>query len=262
MNYQTLDLAIEGGLARLTLNQAAAGNPFNERFCEELSLAVNAIADSSEVRAIVLRANGKHFSVGGDVAMFSQDLDMLPKNILKWTVGLNAGVARLARINAPIIAVVQGTAMGGAVALLAGCDVVFAAESAKFGAAYSQIGFSCDAGATASLASRMGLARARRFLLLGEMLSSQEAVDCGLVDFRTPDDQLEQASNALAIRLAAGPTRAYGEIRRLMAKSQMQAFEAQLEDEAFSLAYAAKSEDAREGITAFVEKRKAVFKGR
>ena len=146
--------------------------------------------------------------------------------------------------------------------MIAGCDLVYCARSARLGSAYSQIGYSCDAGGSFALASRMGIARARRFVLLAEMLSAEEAAQTGLVDFVVDDNVLMAEAEKAAVRLANGPTRAYGEIRRLFIKSLGQPFEAQLEDEAQALSRAAGTEDAREGITAFVEKRKPQFRGK
>ena len=194
--------------------------------------------------------------------MFSRHLDELPLKIRNWTAGLHTGIARLSRLNAPIVAAVHGTAMGGAVALVAGCDLVYAARGASFGAAYSSIGYSLDAGASYTLASRMGLARARRYVLCGEMLTAEEAAVAGLVDFVVDDDAVFAEAEAAALRLAQGPTRAFGEVRRLFRKSLSQPFEAQLEDEAQALSLISGSTDAREGIMAFVEKRKPVFVGK
>jgi len=159
------------------------------------------------------------------------------------------------------VAAVHGTAMGGAVAMVSNCDVVYAGRSAKFGAAYAQIGYSCDAGSSTGLASRMGLARARRFMLLSEMLTAEEAGQAGLVDFVVDDAALQAEAEKAAIKLSRGPTRAYGEIRRVVSRALGQPFETQLEEEAQGLARMAGTADAREGITAFVEKRKPNFKG-
>ena len=262
MTYTSIEFSVTEGLARVALNQPALGNPFNEAFCEEWLQLADDISSRSDIRAILLTANGKFFSVGGDIGMFSSNLDELPRLIKKWTSTLHMGIARMARIDAPIVAAVHASAMGGAVALLAGCDLVYAARSAVLGSAYSGIGYSCDAGASFSLASRMGLARARRFVLMAENLKAEQALQAGLVDFVCDDEAMLAEAEKCAKRLANGPTRAYGEIRRLFKTSLSQGFEAQLEDEAQALSRAAGSADAREGITAFVEKRKPTFQGK
>jgi 2-(1,2-epoxy-1,2-dihydrophenyl)acetyl-CoA isomerase len=261
MDFETIDLVFDGALARLTLNQPELGNPFNATCCREFGAVANRIASNKGVRAILLSARGKYFSVGGDIGWFTEDLDSVPDMVREGTAGLHMGLARLLRLDAPIIASVHATAMGGAVSLLSNCDLVFGAHSARFGAAYSQIGFTCDLGASFGLASRMGIARARRFLILGEMLDATQAERVGLVDQVVDDAELAAQAEQAAIRLSQGPTRAYGEVRRLLARSLSQGFEAQLEDEAQALTRVCASHDAREGITAFAQRRKPAFKG-
>ena len=263
MNYETLELTVdEGGLARLVLNQPALGNPFNAQMCADMSRACSKLLARGDVRAVLLTANGKFFTVGGDINMFARKLDTLPAEILEWTSTLHMGLARLKRMNAPLIASVHGICMGGGVALVGACDVVYAGRSARFGAAYPQIGYSCDAGASFALASRMGIARARRFLLFNEMLSADQALTAGLADYVVDDAALAGTAEQVAKQLASGPTRAFGEIRRLVDKALRTPMESQLEDEAQALSGCAGSLDAREGITAFVEKRTPNFKGR
>jgi 2-(1,2-epoxy-1,2-dihydrophenyl)acetyl-CoA isomerase len=261
VKYESIDLAVSDGVARLTLDQAEIGNPFNEQFCNDWLAVSGELAARRDVRAILLTANGKFFSVGGDIRMFVDQLDELPARIRQWTAALHTGLARFARLDAPMIAAVHGVAMGGAAALIGSCDVVYVGRSASIGAAYPGIGFSCDAGASRSLASRMGHARARRFLICAETLNAEQALDCGLADYVVDDAELAVAAEAMAQQLAAGPTRAFGEIRRLFNKVWSQSLEAQLEDEAQALAAVAGSADAREGIRAFAEKRKAGFVG-
>jgi 2-(1,2-epoxy-1,2-dihydrophenyl)acetyl-CoA isomerase len=262
MSYESIDLSIDDGLARVVLNQPGLGNPFNEVFCREWADLANELSGRNDVRAVLISAAGKFFSVGGDIGMFVGHLDDLPAGIRQWTVGLHMGMARLARLDAPVVAAVHATAAGGAVALVAGCDLVYAARSAAFGAAYTSIGYSVDAGASFNLASRMGLARARRFVLGGETLKADDAAAAGLVDYVVDDGQVLAEAEKAARRLASGPTRAYGEIRRLFRTSLSQPFEAQLEDEAQAIARMAGTDDAREGIRAFVEKRKPKFIGK
>ena len=262
MSYESIDLKVSDGVAHVTLNKPEIGNPFNAVFCAEWLALANELSGRDDVRSVLIKATGKFFSVGGDINMFAQTLDTLPNCIREWTGNLHMGIARLARLNAPIVAAIHATVMGGGVSMIAGCDLVYCARSARLGSAYSQIGYSCDAGGSFALASRMGIARARRFVLLAEMLSAEEAAQTGLVDFVVDDNTLMAEAEKAAIRFANGPTRAYGEIRRLLIKSLGQPFEAQLEDEAQALSRAAGTADAREGITAFVEKRKPQFRGR
>jgi 2-(1,2-epoxy-1,2-dihydrophenyl)acetyl-CoA isomerase len=151
--------------------------------------------------------------------------------------------------------------MGGAAALLAGCDVVMAGESTRIGSAFAKIGFSCDSGSTVTLTARMGAARARRFVMLGEVLKSEEGLQSGLIDRVVPDADLQAKALELALDLANGPTIAYGEIKRLFMRGGFPQLESQLEDEALTLARVSASEDAKEGIASQVERRSPIFKG-
>jgi 2-(1,2-epoxy-1,2-dihydrophenyl)acetyl-CoA isomerase len=261
-DYQSITLDVEGGVARLTFNRPDSNNAMGDDFFREFGLAMNELAGrGSEVRAVLIRSTGRFFSVGGDLSVFTRDLDAARAAVLDGTFTMHPGLARMRRLDAPVIVAVQGTAMGGAVAVLSNADLVISARSAKFGAAYGKLGFSMDLGASFGLASRMGISRARRFLLLAETLDADEAQRVGLVDEVVDDEKLADTAEEYATRLAAGPTRAYGEVRRLLAKALATPFESQLEDEAQSLARMAATADAREGLTSFMEKRAPNFRG-
>lgn len=262
MIFESIELVMDDGLARVTLNQAELGNPINAVFCREWLDLSTVLASEKSLRAVLITARGKFFSVGGDIRMFTRNLDVLPDRIREWTGTLHTGIARIARLDAPTVVAVHGVAMGGAVGLVAACDLVYASNAASFGAAYPSIGYSSDAGTSKALATRMGVARGKRFLLCNETLDVTAAASCGLVDFVVDADVLQAEAEIAARRFASGPTQAYGDIRRLFARVSQQSLEAQLEDEAQSLARMASTEDAREGIQAFAEKRKPTFKGR
>ncbi|HMO47384.1 MAG TPA: enoyl-CoA hydratase-related protein [Rubrivivax sp.] len=264
MSTQAIQLEMQGALALVTLAQAARGNPIDGGFGSEFKLVAAELWDRHQaggLRAVLLRAEGANFSYGGDLKTFFPVRDRLGPLVREWTGQLHMGLQRFWQLPVPVVCAVQGFAMGGGVALLAGADVVLAAESARLGSAFAQLGFSCDSGSSVTLTSRMGVARARRFVLLAEVLSSAEALQAGLVDRVVADDQLQQEASALAQRLAEGPTVAYGEIKRLFAAAGGALLTAQLEDEALTLARVAGKADAQEGIAAMVERRKPVFKG-
>jgi 2-(1,2-epoxy-1,2-dihydrophenyl)acetyl-CoA isomerase len=192
---------------------------------------------------------------------FYPERNNLAPQVRRWTADLHMGLQRAWQLPVPIVAAVQGFAMGGGVALLAGCDVVVASDAARIGSAFAQLGFSSDSGSSITLTARMGLARARRFVLLAEVLTSQEALQAGLVDRVVAKDNLQDEALALAKNLANGPTLTYGEIKRLFLRSGAAQIEAQLEDEALTLARISSSADAQEGVSAMVERRKPVFRG-
>ncbi|CAN7743801.1 enoyl-CoA hydratase-related protein [Variovorax sp. LjRoot290] len=261
-NLSSLRLDIENGLATVTLTQPARGNPIDGDFTRDFKEVFLELWDTQGLRAVLLRAEGSNFSFGGDLKTFHPVRHALPAMVRRLTSDFHVGLSRAWQLPVPIVAEVQGWAMGGAVGLLAGCDVVVAAESARFGSAFSHLGFSCDSGSSVTLTFRMGAARARRFVLMGEVLSSAEALAAGLADQVVPDAQLTDSAREIAVRLATGPTLAYGEIKRLFLRAGHAQLEAQLEDEALTLARISATEDAQEGVAAMFERRKASFRGR
>jgi 2-(1,2-epoxy-1,2-dihydrophenyl)acetyl-CoA isomerase len=262
MKFTAMRLENARGLARLTFTDAGRGNPIDGTFCNEICEAATQLSVDPEVRCVLITAEGKAFSYGGDIGAFMADLQGLPANIKRWTTTLHSAVARLQRMDAPIVSAVHGVCAGGMSALVAGSDLVIAAENVRFVAAYAGIGYNCDAGSSIMYARRMGLGRARKFLLLNETLDAPDALASGLVDEVVPADQLVARAEAVAMQLADGPTKAFGEIRRLLTSAEDQPLEAQLELEAQALARTAATADAREGLTAFSQKRRPLFTGR
>jgi 2-(1,2-epoxy-1,2-dihydrophenyl)acetyl-CoA isomerase len=261
MTFSALRLEVAEGLARLTFTDAPRGNPIDGALCGDLCEAAIQISENPGVRCLLIAAEGKDFSYGGDVRAFAADLDDLPLKIKRWTTTLHSAIVRLQHMNAPVVAAVHGVCAGGMSGFVAGSDLVIAADNARFVAAYAGVGFSCDAGCSIMYSRRMGLARARKFLLTNETLSAAEAVAAGLVDEVLPANQMAAGAEAMARKLASGPTRAFGEMRRLLISAKDQPLEAQLELEAQALARIAATNDARNALTAFIEKRKPVFHG-
>ncbi|MEC7763531.1 MAG: enoyl-CoA hydratase-related protein [Pseudomonadota bacterium] len=261
-DYKTLTCTVDEGLARVTLTEADRGNPIDGDFCQDFCDLSIALSLDPSVRAVLITAEGRFFSVGGDIRSFLASREDLPTKVLDWTAKLHAGISRFQRMNAPVITAVHGDAVGGSVSMVAHSDVNFAAEGTSFVAAFTGIGYCGDSGSTVSLSNRMGLARAKRFLLLSETLSAAEAQDAGLIDFVVPADDLIAQAEKTARKLASGPTQAYGEIKRTILTARTDPFETQLEHEAQGMARLAATDDVWEGLTAFGERRKPEFKGR
>lgn len=261
----SIELEMQGALALVTFSQPARGNPIDGDFTRDFKRVAAELWDrrqAGDLRGVLLRAAGPNFSYGGDLKAFFPVRDRLGPLVRGWTADLHMGLQRFWSLPVPVVCAVQGFAMGGGVGVLAGADVVLAGEGARFGSAFAQLGFSCDSGSSVTTTARMGVARAKRFVLLSEVLSAAEAQQAGLVDRVVPDDQLAAESLALAQKLAAGPTVAYGEIKRLFLAAGGALLSAQLEDEAMTLARVAASADAQEGIAATLERRKPAFQGR
>ena len=262
MTARTLALDVADGIATITLARPELGNPIDGEFSRDLYEMANALAGRDDVRAILLRADGPAFSYGGDISTFAPQVDELPAIMRRWTGDFHTGLIRLQRLDAPIVAQVQGVCAGGGVAIAAGADFVIGTPTTRFVAAYTGIGLACDGGASLACTRRMGFSRATRFMLLNQSLTGAQALEAGLMDEMLEPEALAPRAQALARQLADGPTVALGEVRRLLRQATHATMEAQLEAEAQAMVKAATTEDAREGVLAFAEKRKPSFRGR
>ncbi len=261
MATESFDCTIDDGLAQIVLNRPERGNPIDGEFCREFGMCIAELSERVDVRAVLLSARGRLFSVGGDLMSLVKEGDALPRTIKAWTADLHAAIARMVRMRAPVVAAVHGNVAGGSVSLVAAADLVVMAQSARISAAFSKVGFSPDSGSTTTVTRRIGVARARRFFLLGETIDAATALSLGLVDFVVPDEAVQSEAARLAKELATGPTEALGAIKRLFCQTADRPFESQLEEEAQTLAAISRTVDAREGVKAFVQKRKPVFVG-
>lgn len=261
MAYTTFDLTVADGIARITLTRTAQGNPIDGTFCRDLYEAAVELSGRNDVRAILLTAQGRAFSYGGDLASFLSRKDELPYLMRLWTGDFHTAIARLQRLDAPIVAAVHGVCAGGMAAVVAGADFVLGCPDTKFVAAYCGIGLACDGGASVSLQRRMGWAKAGHYLMLNQALDANASRDAGLLDQIHPSEDLMARAEDLVHQLAAGPTRSFGEVRQLLRSANELPLEAQLEAEAQAMARASATADAREAIVAFSEKRKPVFNG-
>jgi 2-(1,2-epoxy-1,2-dihydrophenyl)acetyl-CoA isomerase len=259
---KTFECEITDGLAHIVLNRPDKGNPVDGEFSREFSLAMAEISERDDVRAVLLSARGKMFSVGGNLAALAGAGAALPSTIKTWTADWHAAIVRMVRMRAPVVAAVHGHVAGGSVSLMAAADLVVIGKSARITSAFARIGFSPDSGSTTTLTARMGVTRTRRFFLMSETLDADAALSAGLVDFVVDDNAVGAEAERIARDLASGPTEAYGGIKRLFLQASNRSLESQLEDEAQTLAAIARTADAREGIKAFQEKRKPVFSGR
>lgn len=261
MRQNPMRIDHDGALARLTLTQPDRGNPVDGQFCQQWAAAGTALQADPSARAILLTSEGRNFSLGGDINLFRQNLDSLSELIAGWAADFHTGVSQLQSANAPVVAAVQGICAGGAVSIAAGADYLIAEEGAKFVSAYVGLGYCCDGGATIMLSRRMGQARAKRFLMMRETLDARQALAAGLVDEVVAPESLAERAEQVALTLAAGPTLAFGELKRLFTTASDNPMQDQLDLEALALARCAGTADAREAITAFTEKRKPAFTG-
>ena len=220
------------------------------------------IPANADIRAVILTATGKMFCAGGDVTTFAQAGDNVNELVRNITSFLHAAIARFQRMNAPLVIAVNGTFAGAGMSMMLTGDIVVAAASAKFTMAYTGIGMSPDGSSTFFLPRIVGTLKAKEMMLLNPRYSADEAKALGLVTEVVADEQVLVRAQAIASQLAKGPTAAYGEVKRLLVDSFSAGLETQMELETRAIGGLAKfTRDGREGITAFVEKRKPDFRG-
>lgn len=262
MRKRSMEFGVLNGVGRILLNQPGRGNPLDDVFASEFRDIAEHCAGNPEVRAVLLLAEGKHFSFGGDLKLLASDRSIFQKTGSGLLSNLVAGIETLARIDAPVICGVQGSVAGGAVGLVAGCDIVVAAHDARFVPAFTTIGLCPDSGSSFWLTRKVGLGRAQSFHLLSETWSAETAMDHGLVNRIVSADELAEIAIATAEKLAAGPTKALGETSRLLKAGMHTGLSEQLRHEAEAINQLLHTDDAWEGVTALLQKRPANFKGR
>ncbi|MFT4569854.1 MAG: 2-(1,2-epoxy-1,2-dihydrophenyl)acetyl-CoA isomerase [Hyphomicrobiaceae bacterium] len=261
MDYSNIRLEIDNGLARLTLARPKAANAIDLTTAAELADAAIRCDEDPQIRAVLITAEGKLFCAGGDVVSFGASLDELPSLLKRLTTDLHAAISRLMRGDAPVIVAVSGTAAGAGFSLAMAGDIVLAAESAKFTMAYTGIGLSPDGSSSWFLPRIIGTRRTAELMLTNRVLTATEAADWGLVTRTVPNDELATTAQGIARCLAEGPTKAYGTVKRLLAGSLQESLETQMEAEARGIAAMAATSDGRDGVQAFLDKRKPTFKG-
>jgi 2-(1,2-epoxy-1,2-dihydrophenyl)acetyl-CoA isomerase len=263
MAYVTLDLSLRDQVAWITLQRPAAFNALNLECMKEIFDVANRVSGDRAVRAVVLTGAGeKAFCAGGDVAGFAADPADVQRLLKEMTGYLHSAISRLAWMDAPLIAAVNGVAAGAGLSLVACCDLAIAADHAKFTSAYTHIGLSPDGSSTYFLSRLLGTRRAMELFMTNRTLSAAEALDWGLVNRVVPGAQLLDEAGKLAAQFAQGPTRAYGGIKKLLLMAPSDTLESQLEREARQIGELSVTEDGIEGVRAFVEKRKPRFTGR
>jgi 2-(1,2-epoxy-1,2-dihydrophenyl)acetyl-CoA isomerase len=255
-------LDIRENVATITLNRPEILNALNLEMARDLMNAAIACDENPDVRAVVLTGAGSTFCAGGDLKSFVAQGEHLPAHLKEMTTFLHTAVSYLVRMPAPVIAAVQGSAAGAGMSLACACDLVIAAESARFTAAYTRIGVTPDGSLTYFLSRSVGMKRALELTLTNRTLSAQEAYQWGIVTSIVPDGSVQEQTEALARRLGAGPTLALGATKRLLYQGWKESLETQMTYETQAISTMAGSPDGQEGISAFLAKRAPHFNGR
>ena len=262
MPYDNLTLERRDGVAVLTLNRPTAANSIDIPLGRDLMHAAIECDDDPDVRAVVLTGAGKMFCAGGDLRSFADAGAAIGSRLKELTAYLHAAISRLTRMNAPVVAAVNGMAAGAGFSLAVAADLVIASDTAGFVMAYTQAGLVPDGSSTFFLPRRIGDRRTRELMLTNRRLTAAEALEWGLVNQVVPAAELLPAATKLATSLAQGPTRSFGAVKALLNESFEHGLEAQMELESRAIAAASTGPDGQEGIRAFLEKRAPQFSGR
>jgi 2-(1,2-epoxy-1,2-dihydrophenyl)acetyl-CoA isomerase len=259
MTYETIDFKLENNVARLVLNRPDRLNSFTVQMHEEVAEALSRLDGA---RCLVLTGAGRGFCAGQDLSDRAvapgEAVDLGESVELRY----NPLVRTLVNLPMPVIARVNGVAAGAGANIALACDIVIAAKSAKFIQSFAAIGLIPDSGGTWVLPRLVGQARALGLALTGEPLEAERAAEWGLIWKAVDDDQLDAEIDTLAARFAAGPTRGLARIKQMLRESWGQSLDAELDRQRDAMRELGFSDDYREGVAAFMEKRKPNFTGK
>lgn len=262
MNFDTIIFEVNGGLAKLILNRPDKLNSFNAQMHQEIRECMKRVEREDEIRCLLISGKGRGFCAGQDLGDrdVSPDAEIpdLGESIEK---NYNPLLRRIKALEKPVICAVNGVAAGAGANIALACDIVLAARSASFIQSFSRIGLVPDSGGTWSLPRQVGHARAMGLSMLGDKLTAEQAVEWGMIWSCLDDDKLMIEAEKLALHLATQPTRGLGYIKRAINASSTNSFDQQLDLERDLQRLAGRTQDYREGVNAFMNKRKPKFSG-
>ncbi len=263
MTYHTLLFDVSEGVATLTLNRPDKLNSFNAEMHEEMRAAMKTVERDDGIRCLLLTGAGRAFCAGQDLG----DRDVSPDAEMpdlgdSLERNYNPLIRRIVKLEKPVVCAVNGVAAGAGANLALACDIVLAAQSAYFVQSFSNIGLIPDSGGSWLLPRLIGRARAMAITLLAEKVSAQQAADWGMIWKAIGDEELMPQAIRMAQQLAQRPTRGLGYLKRCMQLSSEQDLDAQLDTERDLQRLAGRTEDYREGVAAFMQKRQPRFTGK
>jgi 2-(1,2-epoxy-1,2-dihydrophenyl)acetyl-CoA isomerase len=258
----TVRFEVDSGIGRITLNRPESLNSWNEQLGLDLRDALARAADDDAVRAVLITGAGRAFSSGADLSEQRSETDGEAPDLSRRLRELyNPIILSVRELPKPVVAAVNGPAAGIGCSLALACDLIVAAESAFFLLAFVNVGLVPDGGTTLTVPARAGAARAAEMAMLGERVPAPQALEWGLVNRVVADDDLADEAGQLAARLAAGPTVAYANIKRLLNRGLFADLAAQLDAEAEAQREQGRTSDFVEGVVAFAQKRRPEFTG-
>jgi 2-(1,2-epoxy-1,2-dihydrophenyl)acetyl-CoA isomerase len=266
--YDTVNVLRAGGAAKIELNRPERLNAWNKQFGLDLRAAIEACASDDDIRAVQITGAGRGFSSGADLKEMGDGGDQpltdsgRPDVYTVLTERYHPIITQIRRMPKPVIAGVNGGAVGIGCSLALACDLIVAAESAYFLLAFVNIGLVPDGGSSVFLPARIGHARSFEMAMLGERVDAPTALDWGLINRVVADDDLSAAADELTARLAAGPTKSYAGTKRQLNNRIYQGLDEQLELEAQIQLEMAESDDFVQGVMAFMSKQAPDFTGK
>ncbi len=259
MSQKHLVIEKLGPVLSLTLNRPESLNAFSPEMILGLTEAIKNAENDDDVRVIVLSGAGRSFSAGGDVKTMGQANGI---QVYEHIGKLNELILTMKGIEKPIIAAVHGFAAGAGFNLALACDLIVAAEDSKFALSFSQVGLVSDGGGSYLLPRLIGPHLAKQFFFTAEPIPAERLYQLGVINYLFPLEKLQEETIKLALKLAYGPSKAFGKQKKLIEHSFTSTLEEILEEERLIQTLMVQTEDHKEGVAAFKEKRKPEFKGR
>ncbi len=256
-----LERRLEGGVLTLTLARPDSRNALNLVLIKALAAALREAEADTAIRCVVITGKGKAFCAGGDIKEMTERAGKAVATKERLQQGLNRIARSVWEMEKPVVAKVNGDAAGAGFGLMLACDLVYAADNAKFHPSFIRMGLIPDVGGSFTIPRRVGLHRAKEMLFLGKTVDAEEAEALGLINRAVPPQQLDAYVDDLAGRLAASPTKTIGLAKRAMHRALASTFDEALEHEAYAQGYCFTTGDHVEGTKAYLEKRQAKFKG-